>query len=926
MASRDLAELGITIDASGAIIQSNALGLSLDATAAKAQKFTATAAQTDEAWKRSGGSISAFNTIVGQMKAQWEAANTVAAQSSQKMMGQAEAARGLAQASTAAGRAMALKEIDAHKMNAAMGQSFTGVNRVREAVTSMTASVVHSAPGVAQLTSVLGAQALGGPVMIGVLAGLAAVAAAYQFITREAREAADAQDKAVKSLLEWQKAQSYGAAGKFGAEVAASTERLREQRAELDRIKAAIDRPEVRYGEAGLAGGTTNSARKEQLQRQYNELAAAVAAGEAHVAEIRKKATDQSLAETVRNAAALIAAHNLTKTEIENVAALKASIAQRIGDLTKIGGSQSDRADLVGFLKQLNEAGVDKGAARDAKRKEAKDAKDLKDELAQIHRLKMSNLAVDLAMAKHAIGARLAAGEKQHEEALKGVAAQTERIRAAKEGPEAVKADVAAKVAVAKKYVDDMRALWQEGAGRIAADFVKSMAKGFEEVYSLAVKLMRRMEEAKKASGAGYAALKYGAAAIGGGLAGYGAGQAIGAAGGNAAQGALGGAASGAMAGAAFGPWGALVGGIAGAAAGLFGFGSAAKEAAKQMAEAQRAVRLSISGAEADTRGDALGSGTARIKSEIEAMRKAVEDAFSGGGANSDQVRKRNIELARLNALEADRIRILTESIALAKRQAEEDVRVQIIRNNGDVEAADAMAKAIDQERRFIELRKAGISEAMLDELKASEAVRDLANAAAEAKRKADEAAITAAQELEKAAQAAADAARVAYDQARAVEDINVELLRARGDIAGGDALEFQLAQQRRLEEAKANQSQEYVDKLLALQQLQRDQRAAQSLIDSTTGPSSGYGGSRGATSATTTVTATVTDRTALMLVDLTRTGVSTQRSMLSVLKSIDRKMGGGGFSGGAGRVNEVDDALGTLQSSAAIFGGSVAR
>lgn len=370
-----------------------------------------------------------------------------------------------------------------------------------------------------------------------------------------------------------------------------------------------------------------------------------------------------------------------------------------------------------------------------------------------------------------------------------------------------------------RQYVDDMQAIWREGAGRIAADFVKSMSRGFEEVYSLAVRLMKRMEDAKKATGAGYAALKYGAAAIGGGLAGYGAGQAIGAAGGNAAQGALGGAASGAMAGAAFGPWGALVGGIAGAAAGLFGFGKAAKEAAKAMEEAQRSVRLSISGAEADLRGDAFGAGSARIRAEIEAMRKAVEDAFSGGSANSAQVRNRNTELARLNALETERIRILGEQLATAKRLLHEDVQIQIIRNNGDAERADALAKLYEQERRFADLREKGLDEATLAALRLSESARDAADAA------------------KKAADAERERLEAVRQSARDDEDLVVRGLRARGQSRAADDAAFANAQRREYQDAVAN-GKKSPESLALLARTQEDERQwrklEQSIADQT--------------------------------------------------------------------------------------------
>ena len=129
--------------------------------------------------------------------------------------------------------------------------------------------------------------------------------------------------------------------------------------------------------------------------------------------------------------------------------------------------------------------------------------------------------------------------------------------------------------------------------------------------------------------------------------------------------------------------------------------------------------------------------------------------------------------------------------------------------------------------------------------------------------------------------------------------------------------------------------------KLLQLQQIQRDQRAAQQLIDSTTGPSGGR--FAGATQALAAVSAVVTDRTALMLVDLTRSEVT----LLTKIE-LNTRSGGGG-NGGATVISphfyftaklteedyavvrdrliqEVDEAFGNRTNLATLHSGSVGR
>jgi hypothetical protein len=392
-----------------------------------------------------------------------------------------------------------------------------------------------------------------------------------------------------------------------------------------------------------------------------------------------------------------------------------------------------------------------------------------------------------------------------------------------------------------------------------------------------------------------------GVAAGAGALGGLGVGYGVGAAGnGSAAQGALGGlfggAATGALTGAALGgPFGAAIGGAVGALTGLvggiLGAGKAAHDAAVHMAELQKSLGTAIEALRAEVAGDSLGQSIAQANAERQQLIKQAEDAYAGGGANSDQVRKRAAAEAEINSLEDQRIAKLREEDALRRDQAAEDLRVEILRNNGSAEAADALALQLQRERQLAELRKQGIDEALLAELAASQAAKD----AADAKAKADAAAIEAANQLKAAAEAAAAAAEKAAQQQQALEDLNVELLRAKGQGGAADDLAFQLEQQRRLEDAQKNQTQDYVDKLKELQQLQRDQRAAQQLIDSTGGGGGGGSGAaaRGATQALTAVSSVVTDRTALMLVDLTR-------SQVTYLEKIEQNTRGGG-SGGRG-------------------------
>lgn len=104
--------------------------------------------------------------------------------------------------------------------------------------------------------------------------------------------------------------------------------------------------------------------------------------------------------------------------------------------------------------------------------------------------------------------------------------------------------------------------------------------------------------------------------------------------------------------------------------------------------------------------------------------------------------------------------------------------------------------------------------------------------------------------ELAIAAEEAAIAAERAAAAQRALEDLQVRMLRAQGDDAGADSLAFDLAQRREIEEAIKNEmSQEYIDLLKQVQAAERERRSSAAAagvgaaVDSATAGSTGRTG-----------------------------------------------------------------------------------
>lgn len=209
-------------------------------------------------------------------------------------------------------------------------------------------------------------------------------------------------------------------------------------------------------------------------------------------------------------------------------------------------------------------------------------------------------------------------------------------------------------------------------------------------------------------------AMGYGGIVAGGALTGYNVASSLystshGAVG-NYARGAIGGGLAGAAAGAAIGSVvpgigtavGAVVGGAAGVIGGLLGIGSASKEAARAMAEAQKTVADNMAALRAEVKGDDMAAQIAQVEADREQRRRAIEEAYQGGGANSDTVRRRNELLRELNQLEDERIRQLREEAQVMDSRQIEDYQARrdaATPGNEEEEARRAFVRQQQRER-----------------------------------------------------------------------------------------------------------------------------------------------------------------------------------------------------------------------------------
>jgi hypothetical protein len=228
---------------------------------------------------------------------------------------------------------------------------------------------------------------------------------------------------------------------------------------------------------------------------------------------------------------------------------------------------------------------------------------------------------------------------------------------------------------------------------------------------------------------------QYAAPAIAGFGAGYGVGESVYSTShgtlGNYARGALGGAAAGALAGSAFGPVGAAVGAVAGFVGGILGVSNASKEAAKQTAELRKQLELNMDALRATVNHDDLGQAIAQANAQRETLRKQIEDAYSGGGRNSDTVKERNRQLAEMNALEDKYIAQLKEEAAAKSQYFSEDLQVEQMRANATIAESQGRTAEAAQLRKDADRRAYNDEqERRLDEYKRTHNMDDAANQA----------------------------------------------------------------------------------------------------------------------------------------------------------------------------------------------------
>lgn len=156
-----------------------------------------------------------------------------------------------------------------------------GVGEMRESFASLLAQAAGVHPVLGRVVNVMGGLAAGSVVMGAVLAGLSALVFAWQKVTEAAREAREEQEDALERLKALQQEQQLGPRGQTGADIDLQRRRQQEIRDEQARLRQAF-REGRSYGAP---------ARIALLQEEYDEIEAAIQAGERELGETEAQET-----------------------------------------------------------------------------------------------------------------------------------------------------------------------------------------------------------------------------------------------------------------------------------------------------------------------------------------------------------------------------------------------------------------------------------------------------------------------------------------------------------------------------------------------------------------------------------------------------------------------------------------------------------
>lgn len=554
-------------------------------------------------------------------------------------------------------RRMLLLHSQALEENARRGDGFTkathgsvaGLGNLRSELITTTKNLLSLEPAVAQVGGLLGHMALGDPILIGILGGVAAIGFAWEKLTEDAKKAKEEHQKLIEVLKDLAKEKERGVGGITGEAAAAARDDMLRLSTEIMNLEVERDR-QARAG-GGLFAAAGFNPKIEALKKERDELQRIVALGEERVSELEKEAGEKRLREAEERA-------NKAKAIADEMQQF------RIEDLS----TSIDTADKV---------------------------------IAQLKRTEVAYSKLDEAAFKAGV-----ATQKVWQDMRATVGVKAAALPETPVDWQSVFSLPSLKEA--QKYSDDIAHIWGDGIERMLTDGLKSWNDFFEDVFQMFSNLMKRMQQEGNAGGFGFKALQLGSAGLAGGLAGYGAGSQIGSMVGSggvksALMGSFAGAATGAAAGTAVLPGvGTIVGLAVGEIAGLAGALISGSKAAKERKVAEEQLRQSLTLSLEQMRvlagvATPLSLALTQNAEAFKSLRMQTEAAYAGRKNEAE----REAKLRELTDLEAIRSAQIQQEAAAA---AEEEAKRQRELAQAMREAAEATKKAAEETARAARL------------------------------------------------------------------------------------------------------------------------------------------------------------------------------------------------------------------------------
>lgn len=894
--SVDIAVVGVALDATGVQQGEQVVARSFASVGDAADKMSQRVRQSSaamNAYLQENAKLQERASLASQERARLEAQLAAgekvrAADYIGMLQLEKQAIEAVANARTAAwakGGPLFRAEAAAYAENAARVSASTAAKRTAEQATRRfqnalgylsTAAVGLPGP-IGRITTSLGALAVGSALSIGVVAGIAAIATAYDKLTEKSRELHDKTEALITKLREAERLSANADVRESQAlkeaELAQAQRdllqakavrvnprtgtRIAPDQADIDRAQQRVDkvREDLRLLDQELHDRLikgTNDAHRRFLANQRDEERGANEA-KRRAEERQSQVQDLQKAE----AAAVTATAKLQRDAAAEEQALQAQarleLENRIRSMDRLSATEKERLRTAGEAVIAAEAQerADKAAeerAREAARVERERQQTVEQRTQQLAKLAQAEAALATARAQAGgdpvaieAAARAEAAVQIDEQVRKMDQlndAEKERLRLileqlSEQERQNKKAEDAKRQAEAR-YEAALRtvtASFERGFEQIFANGLDGFAGFFDAVVQLAERAAASIAAAMTVRALGIDTLLKNLTGPnagsywkpGEGFSGRGAtaGNVLGGAGagylgGQVTGSGFGGALSGAAGGFAVGgPVGAIVGGVTGLISGLT---SAAEKARRLKALADEFQRNLEAFATAAKGGNtALEQSIADAERTADALRQQAGQIFSTQlkNAGTDAGDKFGQYYAEFERA----IEQINADLAEYEKHLREEAKLKQVQIGEDLQVRALRAKGLDDEADRLALQLAHQRE--YDDL-VKQFGKDL-DPALVASLNLTQALEDQALATEQANKAAEKAAEIAKYNAQTTEDLNVRLLRAQGKSDEADALERKIAHQREVEEALANGADEATIALLKQVQVQED-------------------------------------------------------------------------------------------------------